>query len=197
VRLETLFNYARSVNPDFDVPFALRMAKRFKLDLRKRYNQLSFGMKTMANTLISVSSGKDILLLDEPVLGFDPIMRKTFYDLLQESCAEKPKTVIVSTHIIDEIAKIVERLIIIDEGRLVLFCDMTEIDEKACLVVGSAEYVMAATEGLRIIGETTAGGFLSRSVYDRRIPDSDKYTVSALSLQDFFAGLVGDEREVR
>ncbi|AEC01793.1 ATP-binding cassette domain-containing protein [Parasphaerochaeta coccoides] len=195
VRLETLFKYARSVNPGFDAPFALRMAKRFKLDLRKRYKQLSFGMKTMANTLISVSSGKDILLLDEPVLGFDPIMRRTFYDLLQESCAEKPRVVIVSTHIIDEIAKIAERLIIIDEGRLVLFCGMSEIGERAYLVVGPAELVTAATEGLRVIGETTAGGFLSRSVYDRRIPDSDKYTVSALSLQDFFVGLVGNEME--
>jgi ABC-2 type transport system ATP-binding protein len=154
-------------------------------------------MKTMTNTLISVSSGKDILLLDEPVLGFDPIMRKTFYDLLQECCAEKPRIVIVSTHIIDEIAKIAERLIIIDEGRLVLFCDMAEIGERAYLVVGPAEHVTAATEGLRVIGETTAGGFLSRSVYDLRIPDNDKYNVSTLSLQDFFVGLVGDEMEGR
>jgi ABC-2 type transport system ATP-binding protein len=152
-------------------------------------------MKAMANTLIALASGKEILVLDEPVLGFDPVMRKIFYEMLQESQAAKPKTVIVSTHIIDEIAKAAERLIIIDKGQLKLYCDMNEVDEKAYSVIGPAEYVMAATEGLRVISETKAGGFLSRYIYDRRIEASDKYSISGLSLQDFFIGLVGDEKE--
>jgi ABC-2 type transport system ATP-binding protein len=195
VRLQQLFEYACDVNPDFDMPFALEMASRFKLDLGKKFKQLSFGKKAMASTLIALSSGKEILLLDEPVLGFDPIMRKTFYELLAESCAEKPKTVIVSTHIIDEIAKVAQRLIIIDKGQLTLFCEMSEIDEKAYCVLGVKQYVEAATQRLRVISETTAGGFLSRYIYDNRIPESDKYTITALGLQDFFIGLVSDERE--
>jgi ABC-2 type transport system ATP-binding protein len=158
VRLSELFRYASDVNPAFDAAFAGQMANRFRLDLNKRFKQLSFGMKAMASTLIALSSGKEILLLDEPVLGFDPVMRKTFYELLQECCAEKPKTVIVSTHIIDEIEKVAQRLIIIDKGQLVLFCDMSEVDEKAYSILGPAEAVKEATEGLRVIGETTAGG---------------------------------------
>ncbi len=149
----------------------------------------------MVNTLIALASGKEILLLDEPVLGFDPVMRKTFYDMLQESNAEKPKTVIVSTHIIDEIAKVAEQLIIIDKGRLVLLCGIDEIDEKAYCVTGPAKAVKTATDGLRILNEIKAGSFLTQFVYDRRIPESDKYSISALSLQDFFVGLVGDEKE--
>ena len=195
VRLTTLFHYAADINPAFDIDFALLMAKRFNLDLNKRYKHLSFGMKVMANTLISMSSGKETLLLDEPVLGFDPVMRKTFYEMLQESFAEKPKTVIVSTHIIDEIEKVAQRLIIIDKGRLVLDCDIQEIDEKAYSVTGPAEFVKTATADLHVIAETAAGGFLSRYVYDRRIEPSDKYSISALGLQDFFIGLVGGERE--
>lgn len=195
VSLKDLFNFASEINPRFEMDFALELSRRFNLDLKKRYKQLSFGMKAMANTLIALSSGKDILILDEPVLGFDPVMRKTFYDMLQEGCAERPKIVVVSTHIIDEIAKVAEQLIIIDKGRLMLFCDMNEIDEKAYCVTGPAEYVKTATEGLRIIGETKAGGFLSRSIYDRRIEGTDHYSVSALGLQDFFIELVGAEKE--
>jgi ABC-2 type transport system ATP-binding protein len=195
VRMETLFGYAQAVNQNFDMAFALKMAKRFKLDLRKKYKQLSFGMKTMAGTLIALSSGKEVLLFDEPVLGFDPVMRKAFYDMLLESFAQKPKIVIVSTHIIDEIEKVAERLIIIDKGRLALFCGINEVDEKAYAVTGPAEQVKAATEGLRVIGETSAGKFLSRYIYDRRIPESDTYSISALGLQAFFIGLVGDEKE--
>jgi ABC-2 type transport system ATP-binding protein len=149
----------------------------------------------MVNTLIAMASGKEILLLDEPVLGFDPVMRKIFYDLLQESCAEKSKTVIISTHIIDDIEKAAQEVLIIDRGRLVLFCGMNEVDEKAYRVVGPAETVKAATEGLRVIGETTAGGFLSRYIYDQRIQGGESCSVSSLGLQEFFIGLVGGKDE--
>ena len=196
IRLTSLFNAAADINPAFDMDFAIEMARRFSLDTKKRFKQLSFGMKAMASTLIALSSGKDILILDEPVLGFDPVTRKTFYDLLAESCAAKPKTIIISTHIIDEIAKVAEQLIIIDKGRLKLYSDMNEVDEKAYCVTGPTENVKAATEGLRVIGETKAGGFLSRYVYDHRIEESEKYSISALSLQEFFIGLVGEEKEV-
>ncbi|MDR1615676.1 MAG: ABC transporter ATP-binding protein [Syntrophomonadaceae bacterium] len=194
MRLADLFKAAADVNPAFNVSFAMELAARFKLDSTKRYKQLSFGMKAMVNTIIAMASGKEILLLDEPVLGFDPVMRKVFYDLLLESCEESPKTVIVSTHIIDEIEKTAERLIIIDKGRLTLFCDMTEIDEKAYCVTGVAEAVREATEGLNVIDETKAGGFVSRYIYDRRIEADGKYSVSALGLTDFFVSLVGDEQ---
>jgi ABC-2 type transport system ATP-binding protein len=193
VKLHTLFKYAAYINPDFDMDLALESAKRFNLNTNKRYDKLSFGMKVMASTLIALSSGKDTILLDEPVLGFDPIMRKTFYELVETSCEKNPKTIIVSTHIIDEIEKVARQLIIIDAGKLVLNCDMNEIDERAYSVTGPAEYVKAATDGLNMIGETTAGGFLSRSIYDRRIKPSDKYSIASLGLQDFFIGLVGDE----
>jgi len=193
IRLEKLFRAAKDINPDFDYDFALKLAGRFKLNLRKRYDKLSFGMKAMANTLIALASGREILLLDEPVLGFDPVMRKEFYDMLQESMAEKPRVVIVSTHIIDEISKVAEQLIIINKGKLVMFSDINEIDEKAYSVTGVASHVEEATKGLNILGETKAGGFISRYVYDKRIEESDKYAIAALGLQEFFVGLVSDE----
>ncbi|GHU70550.1 ABC transporter ATP-binding protein [Clostridia bacterium] len=193
IRLTDLFNAAAQVNPAFDMNLAHNMARRFKLDLKKRFKHLSFGMKAMASTLIALSSGRDILVLDEPVLGFDPVMRRTFYELLRESIADKPKIVIVSTHIIDEIARVAEHLLVIDKGRLLLNCEMAEVDEKAYSVTGRDEQVRAATKGLRIIGETKAGGFLSQYIYDRRIEGGVNYAVSSLGLQDFFIGLVGGE----
>lgn len=195
MRLDDLFNAAADLSKTFNLSYALDIAKRFQLDRKKRYKQLSFGMKAMVNTLLALASGKEILLLDEPVLGFDPVMRKNFYEMLQESNAENPKTIIISTHIIDEISKVADQLIIINKGQLVQFCDMNEIDEKAYCVTGPKENVKAATKGMHILSEIKAGGFLSQYIYDRRLPESDKYSISALSLQDFFIGLVGDEKE--
>ena len=193
IRLFDLFKDAQEVNPNFDAAFARDAANRFKLDTHKRYKHLSFGMKAMVNTLIALSSGKDILLLDEPVLGFDPVMRRTFYDMLGQCCAGGEKTVIVSTHIIDEIEKTADRLIVIDKGGVILFCDIAEVDEKAYTVTGLADDVIAATQGLNVLNETKVGGFLSRSVFDKRIPPDDKLTISAMSLNDFFVALVGDK----
>ncbi|GHT95578.1 ABC transporter ATP-binding protein [Spirochaetia bacterium] len=204
--LQELYKAAADINPAFDIGFAMEMSRRFNLDQKKRFKSLSFGMKAMANTLIALASGREVLLLDEPVLGFDPIMRKTFYEMLQESAqqssvqqsaqdsggAEKKRTVIVSTHIIDEIARVAERLIIIEKGRPLLFCGMEEIDEKAYSVTGPADAVRAVTKGLNVIAETKAGGFISHSVYDRRIEESGGYSIAPLGLQDFFVGLVGD-----
>ncbi len=195
MKLDDLFHAAADLSKTFNLSYALDIAKRFQLDRKKRYKQLSFGMKAMVNTLLALASGKEILLLDEPVLGFDPVMRKNFYEMLQESNTKNPKTIIISTHIIDEIAKVADQLIIINKGQLVQFCDMNEIDEKAYCVTGPNENVIAATKGLHILSEIKAGGFLSRYIYDRRLPESDKYSISALSLQDFFIGLVGDEKE--
>ena len=193
IRLLDLFKDAQAVNPNFDADFARDAANRFKLDTHKKYRHLSFGMKAMVNTLLALSSGKNILLLDEPVLGFDPVMRRTFYIMLGQCCADHDKTVIVSTHIIDEIEKTADHLIIIDKGKVILFCDLTEVDEKSYTVTGLADDVIAATKGLNILDETTVGGFLSRSVFDTRIPTNDNLKISAMSLSDFFVALVGDK----
>lgn len=193
MKLDDLFKAAANLNSTFDYAHALEISDKFKLDRKKRYKHLSFGMKAMVNTLLALSSGREILLLDEPVLGFDPVMRKNFYNMLQESNAMQNKTIIISTHIIDEIAKVAEQLIIIDKGQLVQLSDMNEIDDKAYSILGVEENVRAATKGLNILNETKVGGFLSQNIYDNRLPESNNYSISALSLQDFFIALVGDE----
>ena len=187
--LTRLFAAAALVNPEFDQAFALEVAGRFNLDVTKRYRSLSFGMKAMANTIIALCSGRSVILLDEPVLGFDPVMRARFYDLLLELVAQKPRIVLVSTHIIDEISAAAEQIIIIDQGQLVLFTDINTIDEQAYTVTGPGDQVIEATRGLNVIAEKVMGGYMSRSIFDRRLEATGSLSVSSLSLQDFFVAL--------
>lgn len=116
-----LLRIASQVNPSYDFAFAREMMERFELDEKKKFSQLSLGMKTMVSSIICLASSKSVILLDEPVLGFDAIMRVEFYEMLTESFEKHPRVIIVSTHIIEEIAKTVEKLIIIDEGRIRFF----------------------------------------------------------------------------
>lgn len=191
--LRSLFAAAAELDSRFDLAYANNLAASFNLDTSKKYRQLSFGMKVMANTILGMASDVPVLILDEPVLGFDAIMRKTFYQLLGESCAQKPKIVIVSTHLIDEIAGVASRLVILDKGSILLHTDINEIDEKAYSVTGPADAVLAATKGLNVLAQRKVGGFVSLSIYDNRIADGSAYNIQALGLQEFFISLVGGE----
>lgn len=116
-----LLHIASQVNPNYDVAFACEMMERFELDGKKKFNHLSLGMKTMVSSIICLASNKRVILLDEPVLGFDAIMRVEFYQMLTESFEKHPRVIIVSTHIIEEIAKTIQKLIIIDNGCILFF----------------------------------------------------------------------------
>ena len=142
-----LLRIASEVNADFGHSFAEEMMERFELDRRKKFNQLSLGMKTMVSTIVCLSSNRPVILLDEPVLGFDAIMRVEFYDMLTESFRRHPRIIIVSTHIIEEIAKTIHKLIVIDKGRICFFDTLQAVEEKAFSVSGLKKDVDAATPG--------------------------------------------------
>lgn len=126
-----LLRIASEVNPEYDYDFASEMAERFELNGKKKFNHLSLGMKTMVSTIICLASSKDVILLDEPVLGFDAIMRAEFYEMLTESFQKHPRIIIVSTHIIEEIAGTVHKLIIIDKGRVLFYDTLQTVEAKA------------------------------------------------------------------
>lgn len=157
-----LLRIASEVNPNYDYDFASEMMERFELDGKKKFKQLSLGMKTMVSTIICLASNKEVILLDEPVLGFDAIMRVEFYDMLAESFQKHPRIIIVSTHIIEEIAKTIQKLIIIDKGSIRFFDTLQAVETKAFSVSGLQKDVEAATQNRNIIGEDAVGGLVTR-----------------------------------
>ncbi len=193
MRISELLKLAAGVDSEFDMDFALRMVEKFHLDKRKKYHALSFGMKTMVTTIISLASNDDIVLLDEPVLGFDAVMRAEFYSLLSESFAEHPRIIIVSTHLIDEIAGIAEQIIMIDGGKLIFSEDINAVIEKSYKVSGLDEDVRLATNGLNVVNSEKIGKFSVVYVYDHRINTSAKIEIANLSVQDLFIKIAGGE----
>lgn len=186
-----LLKIASEVNPSYDYNFASEMMERFELDGNKKFNHLSLGMKTMVSTIICLASSKEVILLDEPVLGFDAIMRVEFYDMLTESFKEHPRIIIVSTHIIEEIAKAIENLIIIDKGSIRFFDTLQSVGTKAFSVSGLQRDVETATRGLKVIGQDTVGGLVTCCIFDTPPQESASIEVRPLSLQDFFIQMVG------
>ncbi|WP_162609719.1 ATP-binding cassette domain-containing protein [Lachnoclostridium sp. An131] len=186
-----LIQIASEVNSDYDYDFASEMMERFELDGKKKFKQLSLGMKTMVSTIICLASNKRVVLLDEPVLGFDAIMRVEFYDMLAESFRKHPRIIIVSTHIIEEIAKTIQKLIIIDKGSIRFFDTLKAVETKAFSISGLQKDVEAATQNLNIIGQDTVGGLVTSYIFDTPPEQTASLEIHPLSLQDFFIQMVG------
>ena len=186
-----LLRIASEVNADFDHSFAMEMMERFELDRKKKFNQLSLGMKTMVSTIVCLASNRPVVLLDEPVLGFDAIMRVEFYEMLTESFRHHPRIIIVSTHIIEEIAKTIHKLIMIDKGRIRFFDTLQAVEEKAFSVSGLKKDVDAATANLNVIGQDAVGGLVTSYIFDQPPKHEASLEITPLSLQDFFVQMVG------
>lgn len=186
-----LLQIASEVNPNYDYDFASEMMERFELDGKKKFNHLSLGMKTMVSTIICLASNKSVVLLDEPVLGFDAIMRVEFYDMLIESFRKHPRIIIVSTHIIEEIAKTIHKLIIIDKGSVRFFDTLQSVETKAFSISGLQKDVEAATQNLNVIGQDMVGGLVTTYIFDNPPEQTASFETHPLSLQDFFIQMVG------
>ncbi|RKJ18098.1 hypothetical protein D7X48_19495 [bacterium D16-50] len=162
----------------------------------KQYGQatvfhLSLGMKTMVSTIICLANNKSVVLLDEPILGFDAIMRVEFYNMLAESFRKHPRIIIVSTHIIEEIAKTIQKLIIIDKGSVRFFDTLQSVETKAFSISGLQKDVQAATQNLNIIGQDIIGGLVTTYIFDNPPEQTASLEIRPLSLQDFFIQMVG------
>ncbi len=172
--------------PDFKVRHALRAAswfhpnwsqeladslvRDFELPTNRAIKKLSRGMRSALGIVIGLAARAEITLYDEPYAGLDPVARRLFYDRLLTSYSEHPGTVILSTHLIDEIADLLERVVLIDRGRVVL-------DAAADDVRGSATTVSGPVSAV----ETFVAG---RRTWDRRRIGSQEAVVVAGLLDD-------------
>lgn len=189
--VQKLLRIASEVNPNYDYDFAAEMMDRFELEGKKKFRHLSLGMKTMVSTIICLASNKDVILLDEPVLGFDALMRVEFYDMLTESFRKHPRIILVSTHIIEEIAKTIQKLILIDRGSVRFFDTLQAVETKAFCISGLQKDVEAATKDRNVIGQDVVGGLVTRYIFDNPPEETGSLEIRPLSLQEFFIQMVG------
>jgi len=192
-KLKNLIQMASDLDDEFDEVFAQSMIKKFHLDKGKKYGQLSFGMQTMFNTLLSLASNRKVILLDEPVLGLDAIMRNKFYNLLNDSFENHPRIIVISTHLIDEMTKSAEELIILDKGKIIFQSTINDIDEKAYSITGITKVINPVLDKLNIISKKTIGGHTTAFVYDQREIIPSSLSVQPIGLQELFINLVGGD----
>ena len=124
-------------------------------------------------------------------------MRMEFYDMLTESFRRHPRIIVVSTHIIEEIAKTIQKLIIIDKGSIRFFDTLQAVETKAFCISGLQKDVEAATRNLNIIGQDAVGGLVTSYIFDNPPEQTASLEIQPLSLQDFFIQMVGHKGGVK
>ena len=131
-----VFIRENQIYPEFKVRHAIRTAswfypnwcgelaetllEEFDLPTDRAIKKLSHGMRSALGIVISLAARAEVTLLDEPNSGLDAVARRRFYDLLLREYAEYPRTVLLSTHLVDEVADLLERVVVIDHGCVVL-----------------------------------------------------------------------------
>ena len=106
--------------PRWDNRYALSLVDEFQLPLRRRIKKLSRGMLSAVGVIIGLAARAPLTFFDEPYLGLDAVARRLFYDRLLADYSENPRTIVLSTHLIDEVSDLVEHVLLLDRGRLVV-----------------------------------------------------------------------------
>ena len=127
--------------PNWDQELARRLLADFDLPPGRRIKKLSRGMRSAVGITIGLAARAELTLFDEPYAGLDPVARQLFYDRLLADFAEHPRTVVLSTHLIDEAADLLEHVVMLDCGRVVLDAPADDVRGTAMMVSGPATAV--------------------------------------------------------
>ena len=195
-KVKEIFKWTKEFYPDFDEELALKYSKKFELNINKKVKSLSTGFTSIFKLIIALCVNTPYVFLDEPVLGLDANNRELFYNLMLEKYSEEPFTIIISTHLIEEISSIIEHAVIIDKGEILMDKSRDELLAMGYSVSGKTSDINEYIADKEVIGEDNLGGLKTAYIFgtpDKEIPESIEIT--KLDLQKLFVKLTNTKEE--
>ncbi|MGC5052877.1 ABC transporter ATP-binding protein [Micromonospora sp. DT48] len=195
LRVMHVLRAAGLVYPGWDEEYAQRLADVFQLPRERHVTKLSRGMLSALGIVVGLASRAPLTFFDEPYLGLDAVSRQLFYDHLLADYTEHPRTIVLSTHLIDEVSDLIEHVLLIDRGRLLLDVDAEALRGQVVTVSGPVagvdEFVRTGTELHRVLlggtARATVRGDFGAAARDRA--RSLGLDLEASSLQDIVVRL--------
>jgi ABC-2 type transport system ATP-binding protein len=192
MRVAQALDYVAGVHPRFDRAKAERFLARTQIKTRSRIKELSKGMVTQLHLALVMAIDAKLLVLDEPTLGLDLLYRKQFYDTLLNDYFDRRRTIVVTTHQVEEVEQILTDVMFINHGRIVLDCSMEDFEARYSEVSTRPER-LAEARALKPMHERQV---LGRSIllFDRA--DRDRLAtigdVRTPSIADLFVAMMSD-----
>ncbi len=140
-RVKHALRAAELLYPNWDDAYAAALLADFAVPAGARISTLSRGRLSAVGVIIGLASRAPLTLFDEPYLGLDAVARQLFYDRLLADFAEHPRTIVLSTHLIDEVGDLIEHVVLLDAGRVLIDTDAESLRGEAVAVTGPAEAV--------------------------------------------------------
>lgn len=191
MKIKEVFKWTREFYPDFDESYAVKLAERFELNINKKVRTLSTGYSSIFKLITALSTNARYILLDEPVLGLDANHRDLFYKILIEKFSENPCTVIISTHLIEEAAGVIDHVVIIKDGQIIKDESRENLMSNGYTASGTASAVDSFAAGKTVLGTDSLGGLKTAYIMgalDRKtVPDGIE--ISKMDLQRLFIEL--------
>jgi ABC-2 type transport system ATP-binding protein len=187
-RLEHVLRSAPWFFPNWDADLAERLVTAFRIPAKRRIKKLSRGQVSAIGVVVGIAARAPLTLFDEPYLGLDAVARQLFYDELLADYAEHPRTIVISTHLIDEIGDLLERVLVIDEGRIIINEDADALRSSATTVTGTRAAVDAFVADRDVLHRDGIGGLATVTVgalsaADRAEAAAGGLELGAVSLQ--------------
>jgi ABC-2 type transport system ATP-binding protein len=194
MRVSRMLDYVAGVHPRFDRAKAEGFLAKTTIKRASKVRQLSKGMVAQLHLALVMAIDAKLLVLDEPTLGLDILYRKQFYDSLLNDYFDRNRTILVTTHQVEEIQDVLTDLMFIDRGRIVLECSMEEFESRYLEVMVNPEQ-LAAASALEPIYE--------RQVFGRTVllfDHADRQQLAALgdvrrpSIADLFVAVMSNDQ---
>ena len=196
MKVKEYLRIAATFFPYWDKEMEKRLVEEFELDVKKKISKLSKGMLSMVTIVVALASKAEFTFLDEPVAGLDVVARERFYELLLEEFTETGRTFVVSTHIIEEAAEVLEEVIIVDHGKILLKENTQDLLDRSFHISGHEDEVDRAIEGMEVHHEEHLGRSKGVTVLlkpGQQITEGYDVSIQKLSLQKVFVALCGEE----
>jgi ABC-2 type transport system ATP-binding protein len=193
MRVSQALDYVAGVHPRFDRAKAEALLAKTAIKRVSKVRELSKGMVTQLHLALVMAIDAKLLVLDEPTLGLDILYRKQFYDSLLNDYFDRSRTIVVTTHQVEEIQNILTDVMFINRGRIVLDCSMEDFESRYLEVMVQPEHV-AAARALNPLHERQVFG-RSILLFDR----VDRHHLAALgevrtpSIADLFVAVMGNQ----
>ncbi|MCR5664043.1 MAG: ABC transporter ATP-binding protein [Oscillospiraceae bacterium] len=203
--IRDMMQLARSVYPSFDTERWQKLAGVFELNERQLMRRLSKGMQKQAAFWIALSQRPEVLILDEPVDGLDPVMRRRIWSLVMTEVAENGTTVLVSSHNLRELEDVCDHVGVMSKGKMLLEHKLSELQDNLLKIQVAYDEDHALPEGLEILHRSETGRV--QQLILRGAAEELKKTIAAsgplfmdavpLTLEEIFVyELGGDDRAI-
>jgi ABC-2 type transport system ATP-binding protein len=197
IRVSQALDYVAGVHPRFDRAKAEGFLAKTTIRHASKVRELSKGMVAQLHLALVMAIDARLLVLDEPTLGLDILYRKQFYDSLLNDYFDRSRTIVLTTHQVEEVEHVLTDLMFIDRGRIVFDCSMEEFEARYVEVTANPEQA-AAARALKPMHERPV---LGRSIllFDLKTEGADRQQLAALgevrtpSIADLFVAVIGNQ----